>query len=274
MIQFRTPDLTVFQSALFCTTSTVIQTEDIVLVIDPNWLPHEVANICQFVDGIKKNRPVVLLFTHSDYDHIIGWKAFADAQVIASQAFVDNKEQEKILAEIRTFDDEYYITRAYDIAYPTVDFPIQKEGQVLHFGDTKITFYHATGHNADGIFAIINDQYWIAGDYFCEVEFPYIYHSSYEYEQTLSKTTPILSSHRPQFLIPGHGTVATSATEILKRKENALNYIHQLRDSIKTGKHFDLDNLWKQYKFPQIMTKFHLANVTLMKKEENLLNNR
>lgn len=267
MIQYKNHQITVFQSALFCTTSTVIQTPDLILVVDPNWLAEEVEYIRRYVDKIKGNRPIFLLFTHSDYDHIIGWKAFPTAKVIASQAFVDSKDKEKNLEQIRVFDDEYYISRDYEIAYPTVDFPIEIEGQTLIFGQTILTFYSAKGHNADGIFTVVNNDYWIAGDYYCEVEFPYIYHSSLEYEKTLAKTETILRKHQPKLLIPGHGTVATSSVEILKRKQDALNYIHELRDSIKTGKHFDLDNLWKYYKFPRIMKKFHLANVELMKKE-------
>ncbi|MFT4761195.1 MAG: hydroxyacylglutathione hydrolase [Paraglaciecola sp.] len=267
MIQFKNHHLTVFQSALFCTTSTVIETSDLVLVVDPNWLSDEVETIRHFVEKIKGNRPVYLLFTHSDYDHIIGWRAFPDAKVIASQAFVENPDKEKILEQIHTFDDEYYISRDYEIAYPRVDFPIQKEGETLSFGNTQLTFYHAKGHNSDGIFTIVNNQYWIAGDYFCEVEFPYIYHSSVEYEATLAKTAAILKEHSIEYLIPGHGTVATSNAEILKRKQDALKYIHELRDSVKMGKHFDLDNLWRYYKFPRIMKKFHAANIELMQKE-------
>ena len=267
MIQFKTHHLTVFQSALFCTTSTVVETPDLVLVVDPNWLPEEVDNIRRFVDEVKENRPVYLLFTHSDYDHIIGWQAFPKAKVIASQAFIDNSDKDKILEQIYTFDDEYYISRDYKIAYPIVDISIENDRQTLQIGQTVLTFYQAKGHNSDGIFTIVNDKYWIAGDYFCEVEFPYIYYSSLEYEATLAKTESILQNHAIEYLIPGHGTVATSSVEILKRKQDAINYIQELRDSVKTGKHFDLDNLWRYYKFPRIMKKFHTANVELLKKE-------
>jgi len=267
MIQFRNRAITVFQSALFCTTSTVIQTPDLVLIVDPTWLPEEVETIRQFVDKIRSNRPLFLLFTHSDYDHIIGWNAFSDAKVIASSAFVNNSDAEKNLEQIRTFDDEYYISRDYEIAYPIVDFSIERDGQELVFGTTKLMFYQAKGHNSDGLFTIVNDKYWVAGDYLSDIEFPFIYHSSIEYEATLAKTELILEKHQPEILIPGHGQVATSFAEILKRKEDSLRYIHTLRTAIKEGREFDLTSLWKRYRFPKIMTKFHEGNVALMKKE-------
>jgi hydroxyacylglutathione hydrolase len=38
MIQFQDETVAVFQSALFHTTSTVVQTEDAILLVDPTWL--------------------------------------------------------------------------------------------------------------------------------------------------------------------------------------------------------------------------------------------
>jgi len=109
MIQYKNPHVTVFQSALFCTTATVVQTADFVLVVDPNWLPGEVEAIRHFVEMEEAGRPVYLLFTHSDYDHIIGYGAFLQATVIASEAFRQNPGKEKIIEEIRTWDEGNYI---------------------------------------------------------------------------------------------------------------------------------------------------------------------
>lgn len=38
-IIYRDPNVTVFQSVLFQTNTTVVQTNDLVLVVDPGWLP-------------------------------------------------------------------------------------------------------------------------------------------------------------------------------------------------------------------------------------------
>lgn len=96
-----------FQSPLFQTNAAIIETEDLLLVVDPNWLPAEVENIRRQVENIRRNRPVFLLFTHSDYDHIIACKAFENVTTIASAAFVQNKDKNKVLKQIRQFDDIY-----------------------------------------------------------------------------------------------------------------------------------------------------------------------
>ncbi|MEK4284043.1 MULTISPECIES: hypothetical protein [Ureibacillus] len=66
MIQYQDKHLTVFESQLYKTTSTVIQTEDCVIVVDPCLLPSEVDEIREHVVSMKGNRPVYLIITHSD----------------------------------------------------------------------------------------------------------------------------------------------------------------------------------------------------------------
>jgi hydroxyacylglutathione hydrolase len=271
-ILFDSPQVRVFQSALFQTNATVVTTDDLVLVVDPNWLPAEIAEIRQFVETQSKGKkPVYLLFTHSDYDHIIGYHAFSDIaeSVIASHAFVENVGKETTLQQIRDFDDEYYIERNYPIEYPSVSHIISHDGQTLKIGETELTFFNAVGHNPDGIFTIVNGQYWIAGDYLCGVEFPYIYHSSMDYEKTLHKTNKILQDFDIQLLISGHGAPTTEKSDILKRQKDAFEYIDAVRESIRDNLFFDFDAYiaYKGYRFPRIMRKFHEGNLSLIRSE-------
>lgn len=271
-ILFDTPQVRVFQSALFQTNSTVVTTDDLVLVVDPNWLPNEIAEIRQFVETQSQGKkPVYLLFTHSDYDHIIGYNAFSDIaeSVIASHSFVENSEKSTTLQQIRDFDDEYYIERNYPIEYPSVSHVVSHDGQTLTIGGTELTFFTAVGHNPDGIFTIVNGQYWIAGDYLCGVEFPYIYHSSLEYEKTLRKTDKILKDFDIQLLISGHGAPTTDKNEILRRQKDAFEYIDAVRESIKDNLFFDFEAYiaYKDYRFPRIMRKFHEGNLNLIRSE-------
>jgi hydroxyacylglutathione hydrolase len=277
---YQDDNVHVFQSALFQTNSTVVETKDMILVVDPNWLPIEIAQIRFHVIAIQEatkgvakatNKPVWLLFTHSDYDHIIGYHAFSDiaAGVIASRPFVENMECVAVLEQIKQFDDEYYITRSYPIEYPSVSYTVETDGQTLKIGETKLTFFNAAGHNPDGIFTIVNNT-MIAGDYLCDVEFPYIYHSSWAYQDTLEKIEPILQDFDIQLFISGHGNPTTEKTEILRRKEEALEYIGNVRGSIRAGKHFDFDKYVadKNFQFPRIMRRFHEGNLNLMRAEE------
>ncbi|GJM31978.1 MAG: hypothetical protein DHS20C18_09790 [Saprospiraceae bacterium] len=270
-IQYQSPGICVFQSALFQTTSTVIDTPDLVLIIDPNWLPEEVENIRHYVYNICKGRPLYLLFTHSDYDHIIAYNAFPGARCIASEAFVNNPDPEATLQQIRDFDDEYYIRRDYAIDYPVIDVIVKEDEQIFQLGDTKLQFWLAPGHNPDGIFTLVEPgNFFIAGDYLSNVEFPYIYHSSTAYESSLEKADQIIMYQIPELLIPGHGQVTDNPLDMHQRVLESEIYIQELRKHLQAGTEFPVGDLWEKYYFPKIMTKFHEENVALVLRELGL----
>lgn len=267
-IIYKDPSVTIFQSALFQTNSTVVRTDDMVLVVDPAWLPDEVLAIRRFVDDIKGTRPVFLMFTHSDYDHILGYKAFEPEKVFISETFANNPGKEDILEQILDFDHSYYIERPYPIEYPVGDFLVFRDGVQFRYGQTKMTFYLTPGHTADSMMVVV----WqlglcIAGDYLSNIEFPFIYSSSVAYEQTLEKLTMIHDKNWFTRLIPGHGDPCLSISEWLRRRTEGLAYIFALRESIHTGVPFDEESLFQRYKFPRLQAKFHYDNIELMRRE-------
>lgn len=265
MIQYSDEQLTVFESQIYKTTSTVIKTNDCVIVVDPTLLPLEVDEIRQFVFNIQENRPVYLIITHSDWDHIVGCGAFPEATVIASEAFT-LKNKEKIVEQVKEFDDQYYIERHSPIIYPNIDIPITKDKQQLQIGNTTLTFFLANGHTDDGIFTIVEPYgIFIAGDYLSDIEFPFIYSSSEDYIKTLEKVERILHHHKVKILIPGHGHVAFSIEEIIKRKNDSLQYINSLKKAIHTNtKH---EYLLNPYDFKKSLKECHQENVHFLLKE-------
>ncbi len=267
-IIYRDPNITIFQSALFQTNSTVVVTDDTVLVVDPAWLPDEVYSIRQYVDSVRGDRSLCLIFTHSDYDHIIGYKAFSADKVFMSKAMADNPRKDKILEEALAFDEQYYIERPYPIEYPVGDFQVYRDGVQYRQGQTKMTFYLTPGHTEDSMMVII----WqlglcIAGDYLCNVEFPFIYHSSVDYLNTLEKLPHIHDRNWFTRLVPGHGDPALTINDWLHRRTESLAYIYALRESIASGIPFDESSLWTRYRYPKLQSKFHTDNLELMKRE-------
>jgi len=268
MIQYKNNQIIVFQSALYQTTSTVIETPDLVLVVDPTWLPHEVINIRNYVDQIRKERPVFLLFTHSDWDHVIGYKAFHNVTTIASREFAENPEKEAVLEQIRAFDDKYYIQRDYDIAYPDIDIAVREDGQKLVVGGTCLTFYKSPGHIYEGLFTIVEPiGAFIAGDYLSNVEFPYIFHSSIEYEQTLHKAKDLLDRYPVELLIPGHGQATDDLQEMRNRCNRSFQYIRDLRDALLRNDEDQAQQLIRDQPFLRNVKNYHESNLTLVKKE-------
>lgn len=267
-IIYKDQFVTIFQSVIFQTNTTVVATEDVVMVVDPAWLPEEVMNIKHYVDRIKGNRELFLIFTHSDYDHIIGYRAFRPDKVFMSKAMEDNPLKEVCLEQAIEFDEKFYLTRSYPIEYPTPDFTVFRDAVQFRHNNTKMTFYLTPGHTADSMMVVI----WqiglcIAGDYLSDVEFPLIGHSSVDYEETLDKLPQIHDRNWFTRLVPGHGSPALSINDWLHRRTESLAYIYALRESIATGIPFDETSLWDRYQFPKVQQKFHADNVALMTKE-------
>jgi len=259
-IQLETENLIVFQSALYQTTTTLVKTSRFLLLVDPNWLPEEIQFIKKYVNKIKNNLPVYLLFTHSDFDHIIAAGAFENDGIIASKPFVEEIDREKILKDIKKFDDQYYVKRDYPIIYPEATIIIKEDKQKLSIHEEVISFYLAPGHTKDGIFAYIHSLgVLIVGDYLSNVEFPFI-EDLKEYKTTLNKAKAIISSETIHYLIPGHGQYISDKEEMKQRLVESMDYIMNLEH-----KEEQESSLRKRYLFYDGMKEIHEQNQLLVK---------
>jgi glyoxylase-like metal-dependent hydrolase (beta-lactamase superfamily II) len=229
-----------------------------VLIIDPNWLPNEVDFIKSFVEKYYEGYKIYILFTHSDFDHIIGYGSFKSAKVIASRSFVTNPNKETILSQITSWDDEYYIRRSNPIEYPKVDIEISSDGQSLFIDGEEVVFYLAPGHVADGLMMVIpTKQCWIVGDYLSNIEIPFVDHDLKDYVTTLSKAEKILESKASiEIMIPGHGDVAMSRQVIQNRINNDQSYLQWLT----VGNEAKVKTHLGQYYFESEMLKAHERN--------------
>ncbi|TXF90110.1 MBL fold metallo-hydrolase [Neolewinella aurantiaca] len=266
--QLSTSRLIIFESELFRTTSTCVVTDDYILIVDPNWLPSEVSTIREFAEEHGKGKEKYLLFTHSDYDHIIGYGAFPGFTTIASQRFVDNPEASKQLEQTLAWDDEYYIQREYPLSYPGIGQPISDEGQGMRIGEDEYVFHQAPGHNYDGLITFNKSRgILIVGDYLSNIEFPYVYHSFADYRATLTTLETLVASGEVNILITGHGDHTTKQAEMVQRIADSRAYLDGLTSSVQSGTDFDFEAFVGRYSFPGIMRKFHDKNVSLAQKE-------
>lgn len=267
-IQYEDDGLVIFESDLFRTSSSLIKSNDYIIVVDPNWLPREVDFIFNKAQELGKNKEKYLLFTHSDYDHIIGYKKFKGYKTIGSRNFVNNPDKESILNQIIEFDDEYYIKRDYEIEYPELDIVIEQDAFELNIGSDSYIFYQAQGHNADGIISYNKSKgILIAGDYLSNIEFPYVYDSFKNYKETLAKFSRIIKNQALKILVTGHGDFTNDKAEMRLRIEESYDYISELELAILDKKDFDLSKLFKRYKFPIGMGQFHAKNIAVLQKE-------
>ncbi|WP_128896088.1 MBL fold metallo-hydrolase [Longirhabdus pacifica] len=268
MLQFRNDILTVYQSALYQTTTTIVHTKDLILIADPNFLPHEIDEIKRYVDTIRGGRDLYLLFTHGDYDHVIGSGAFPNATTIASQSLAECSYKQETVDSIHQFDAKYYIERNYPVSFPKIDIVVQHNGQQLQVGETILTFYLAPGHTNDGLFTVLEREgIWIAGDYLSDFEVPFIYDSAVSYFNTLLLAEKILQKHPISYLIPGHGKMTSDRVEMERRIAFSTKYLNDLKHDVKTDNEAALHKLCNNMAYASDFTRqCHETNINMMKK--------
>jgi len=272
-IQYESNGITIFESVLYRTTSTIVHLNESILIIDPNWLPLEIDFILNYIEKNYKNHIQYLVLTHSDYDHIIGYGAFPDAQVIASKYLQEQTKRDDILQQIKDFDQEFYIKRNYPISYPIVDKIISHNGEKIHIDGYEMILYHAHGHVDDGIFLIIPKKHlWIVGDYLSNIEIPFVDHSFSQYVNTIETTKNIFHSFSElSLLIVGHGDHEVNRFKIKSRIDHDEKYLTLLgldaQNLLTTEKKEELQNLISQYSTSIDFSKAHAKNINMVKNE-------
>ncbi|TVP91748.1 MBL fold metallo-hydrolase [Alkalibacterium sp.] len=260
MLHYKDKNLTVFKSVLYQTTTAVIESEEALIMTDPTWLPEEIDMIKGFIDERLNDRKLYIIYTHSDFDHVIGAGAFPEAFVIATERFQMNKNKEAVIDEMKAFDQQYYLSRSYEHTYPTVDRLIKIDGDKLKLGSLTLHFFLAPGHTKDGLFTVIEPAgILLSGDYLSDVEIPFITSSYKDYCQTIDKAEQLIKDFDVKCHVPGHGSVTNSKYEINKRLTATRYYLEQLKDE---GSDKELiEYCRKHYAFFDGMTDSHDANI-------------
>lgn len=264
-----------FRSGLYQTLSSVVTTPDLMLLVDPCWLPDELAAIRAFVDHERNGRPLFLLFTHGDFDHVLGAGMFPDAETIAHQALAAHPDPAGVLRMIHEFDAKYYIERQHPVVFPTITRPMPGDGETLAIGSTTLTFHASPGHTADGLFTLVEPEgVLFAGDYLSDFEKPFIYVSGRQYEATLMLAERLVESGRIRLLVPGHGRPTRDRGEMLRRIRVSREHVLRLREAIRTADETTLSRLEAEHAFPSDFTRgCHQMNVTIIRREEGLETN-
>jgi glyoxylase-like metal-dependent hydrolase (beta-lactamase superfamily II) len=272
MIIFQNEAVTVFQSALQMTTSTVVETDSAIFVADPCWLPAEVEEIRRWVSQHRNGRPLFVLFTHSDFDHIVGYGAFREGKVVASKFFKDNPGKHHIIDQIRDWDNQQYIRRPYEPQFPRVDYVIDHNDQKETFADEIVSFRFARGHNPDGMFTLFHEQgLLLAGDFLSDFELPLVNHSLEEYQTSLARARDWITSLKVKMLVPGHGAPTMDVQEMLCRIETAGDYLRRLEKAVRAADPDGLKALGEEFVFPSKFTREgHAANVRVIRRELGL----
>lgn len=264
---FSKSNIEVYQSEIYATNTTIFKGENGVVIVDPNWLPSEIDFLEERFSNYSQNRESAILYTHSDYDHILSFGKISGDYYIGSKLLSDRKNKEKEIAKILKWDADLYLQRNYEPQYPIITNSIVADGQKIEIGDLELMFWMTPGHVEDALVCFeVQSKTLIVGDYLSNLEFPFVEWSFIEYQKTLEKLSKLIVELKPLVIIPGHGQPMVTIPQTLGRIQNDLQYLKYLEEEEDSMIMFDHIN---KYVFGHGLLSEHKANIARMKKPNN-----
>lgn len=270
-----TKDIFIFQSSIWQTNSVVMLNKAANVTVDPAYFPAEIQVIADFA-ARKRSFSKYVAFTHTDFDHIVGHQPFRDARKIAHENIM-HCDREGQLLQLKEIDDTYYVRRQVPFEFPEADITFKDEF-TLPLKEDTLLFYHAPGHTADSIFIVSPaKKVLIAGDYLSDLEFPFIYHNSSEYMDTLDLAARLTETYDLEFIVPGHGEPGGTKAELLGRIGRDKDYVGELMERVREYllqglQEHEILEVMKEMDYGNeritgMMIKMHLENVRLVVRE-------
>lgn len=268
-------DIYIYQSSIWQTNCSVIVNEAANVIIDPCYFPVEIQVIADFVNR-KKSFNKYIIFTHSDFDHIVGYQQFKEAKLIGQEemAFADREAQ---ILQLREIDQTYYINRKTPFVFPELDLTFPGEYQIS-LKDDDLALFHAPGHTGDSCFVISKGKKVLfAGDYISDLEFPFVYFDTAAYLKSLDLAERLIRDYEINYVVPGHGDIAEGQEEILARIDGDRLYLKTLLEQaqelfVQGLQQREIVDVLKDIKFRDepidgALIKMHVENIYQVLKE-------
>jgi len=190
----------VLQSRLWATNSAIVRGGGACLVCDPSLFPDEIAQIRAATRGPE---PVYVFVTHSDFDHVCGLPAFADATVVAgtstAAAVADGTARRKLDEGGRECGTAWEGELRVDIGV---------SGGYVGCGELEVEVVECVGHSDDGSAFVIADRgLLLAGDYLSPVCPPIVLGSFDGAVAAIKRLMRAIDRHGVSTVVPGHGPV-------------------------------------------------------------------
>ena len=221
------------QSRVYWMNTVLLADREHTLVIDPGVLPSELDELAREVDTIRP-ATVTLVFTHGDWDHVLGRPWWPKARTVAHDAFAADvaahearirEEAEKAAAGAGERWTRGFQRFAPDEAVSGLRF--------TKIGPWRIVLRDAFGHSPSMLSLHLPERgVLIAADMLSDLEIPMIDHDGSAYVETLAALLPLAQHGAIETLIPGHGAVARGRDAILERIERDLDYLESLRSGV------------------------------------------
>lgn len=218
------------QSRVYWMNSVVLTDPEHTLIVDPGVLPSELDDLARETRG----GPVTLIFTHGDWDHVLGRPWWPDASTVAHDRFASEVKTRADAIASAAREAAEKAGERWDRGFE----PFRPKAEVsgLRFtrhGPWRVVYRDAFGHSASMLSVHLPERrILIAGDMLSDIEIPTLVQPPARYRETIEPLLPLARHGAIETLVPGHGSIARGAPAALARLEADLEYLDTLERGV------------------------------------------
>lgn len=252
-------NLYLFHYDIYNANCFVIITKSRIFAVDTYFGGKLISDMLGFISEMRKDRELIVVNTHSHYDHIWGNCLFDSCRIAAHEKCLSHMKEDacKILEGYKKTNPEW-ITGQIEIKYPDTVF---SDRLIFYDDDISVRLEALPGHSDDGIIAVIEPlNICIAGDS-AEDPFPLICAKSGDID-VFTENLKKLKDRHFSAVYPGHGENC-SPTLI---DENIL-YLEKLKEADKNAISDISFFLPKDTKLNSFYREAHAENISITSKK-------
>ncbi len=179
----------------------------------------DMATVKNLLTERGEDRPLIVVNTHSHWDHVWGNMAFPGTLILAHRLCRETMERDAA-AELARYHPQIEGLSPVEIVYPN----ILLSGTTVLSSDITVEIHHTPGHTPDSMAVFLPEEnLLIAGD---TVEYPFPMAEWAGHIADYQAQLEHLSGWRVRRVIPGHGP-ASAGPELLRAN---VNYLLRLRE--------------------------------------------
>jgi glyoxylase-like metal-dependent hydrolase (beta-lactamase superfamily II) len=191
----------------------VVRTERFVVLVDTTGTPSQCRRILDSLAAELARKPLVVVNTHADWDHVWGNSAVVGrGPIIAHEAAVTRLRSPEAAQTLETKRAGAARFGEVELVEPTVTF---RDSLDLHGGDLTLRLLHTPGHTDDHVAVWIPElRLCLAGDA-AEDPIPEVTDPTPDNLRLLRQSLRVLHDPRPVHVLPSHGE--TTSPDLLSR---------------------------------------------------------
>jgi len=191
----------------------VVRTERFVVLVDTTGTPGQCRQILDSIAADLARKPLIVVNTHADWDHVWGNSAVVDrGPIIAHEAAVTRLRAAEASQTLQTKRAGSARFHEVELVEPTVTF---RDSLEIHGGDLTLRLLHTPGHTDDHVAVWIPElRLCLAGDA-AEDPIPEVTDPTPDNFRSLRESLRKLHDLAPAHVLPSHGE--TSSPDLLSR---------------------------------------------------------